>query len=33
MTSRYAILHMENESIEVVASVPTIEKEYPDLFF
>lgn len=32
ITSRHAILHMGNESIEVTATVQAIEEEYPDLF-
>lgn len=31
-TSRHAILHMGNESIEVAATVHAIEEEYPGLF-
>lgn len=32
ITSRHAILHMGNESIEVTATVQAIEEEYPGLF-
>lgn len=32
MTSRHAILHMGNESVEVIATVQAIEKDYPGLF-